>query len=55
MCTPYISRALRVIKIIIIYANFLEFIDNKKIRGRWWGIWWCIHPAYLIIIYVIFL
>jgi hypothetical protein len=32
MCTPCISRELRVFKIIIIYAFFLEFIDNEKIE-----------------------
>jgi hypothetical protein len=34
MCTPSRSRELRVFKIIIIYVIFLEFIDNKKIKGR---------------------
>jgi hypothetical protein len=34
MCTPNMSRELRVLKIIIIYAIFIEFIDNEKIRGR---------------------
>jgi hypothetical protein len=22
---------------------FLEIIDNEKIRGNWWGRWWCVH------------
>jgi hypothetical protein len=34
MCTPFISRELRVFKIIIIFAFFIEFVDNLKIRGR---------------------
>jgi hypothetical protein len=32
MCTSYLSRKLWIFKIIIIYVNFLEFIDNKKIE-----------------------
>jgi hypothetical protein len=32
MCTPYMSKELRVFKIIIIYAFFIEFIDNKKLE-----------------------
>jgi hypothetical protein len=31
MCTSCISRQLWVFKIIIIYAFFVEFIDNEKI------------------------
>jgi hypothetical protein len=31
--TPYLSRELRIFKIIIIYIFFIEFIDNEKIRG----------------------
>jgi hypothetical protein len=30
MCTPCMSRELCVFKIIIIYAIFVEFIDNGK-------------------------
>jgi hypothetical protein len=30
MCTPYMSRELWVFEIIIIYAFFVEFIDNEK-------------------------
>jgi hypothetical protein len=33
MCILCMSRELRVFKIIIIYAIFVEFINNKKIRG----------------------
>jgi hypothetical protein len=29
MCAPYMSRELQIFKIIIIYAIFLEFIDNE--------------------------
>jgi hypothetical protein len=29
MCAPYMPRELRIFKIIIIYAIFLEFIDNE--------------------------
>jgi hypothetical protein len=32
MFTFYISRELRVFKIIIIYIFFIEFIDNEKIE-----------------------
>jgi hypothetical protein len=32
MCTHYISRELRVFKIVIIYVFFIEFIDNKKLE-----------------------
>jgi hypothetical protein len=32
MCTPCMSRELKVFKIIIIYAIFVEFIDNKKLE-----------------------
>jgi hypothetical protein len=38
-----------------IYAIFVEFLDNRKNRGRWWDRWWCVHPACLIIIYAIFI
>jgi hypothetical protein len=24
---------------------FLETIDNKKTRVRWWDICWCVHPT----------
>jgi hypothetical protein len=48
MSTSYMSRELGVFKIIIIYAFFIEFIDNKKIRGGD-DVYIC-----LIIIYVIF-
>jgi hypothetical protein len=34
MCTPNMSRELCVLKIIIIYAFFIEFIDNEKNRER---------------------
>jgi hypothetical protein len=54
ICTPCISRELWVLKIIIIYIFFIEFIDNKKNRGTCWGRWWCVHPTCLIIIYVFF-
>jgi hypothetical protein len=30
MCTPCMSREMHVFKIIIIYAFFIEFIDNEK-------------------------
>jgi hypothetical protein len=30
MCTPYMSRELRVFKIIIIYVFYIEIIDNEK-------------------------
>ncbi len=30
MCTPDMLRELRVFKIIIIYAIFIEFIDKEK-------------------------
>jgi hypothetical protein len=30
MCAPYMSRELRVFKVIIIYANSIEFIGNEK-------------------------
>jgi hypothetical protein len=30
MCTPCMSRELRVFKIIIIYVFYIEFIDNEK-------------------------
>jgi hypothetical protein len=33
MCTPCMLRELHVFKIIIIYAFFIEFIGNEKIRG----------------------
>jgi hypothetical protein len=32
MCTRCILRELQVFKIIIIYAIFIEFIDNKKLE-----------------------
>jgi hypothetical protein len=32
MCTPCILRKLQVFKIIIIYAIFIKFIDNKKLE-----------------------
>jgi hypothetical protein len=30
----HMSRELQIFKIIIIYAIFLEFIDDEKVRGR---------------------
>jgi hypothetical protein len=32
MCKRCMSRELRIFKIIIIYAFFIEFIDNKKLE-----------------------
>jgi hypothetical protein len=34
MCTPFMSRELWIFKVIIIFAFFIEFIDNLKIKGR---------------------
>jgi hypothetical protein len=55
ICTSFMSRELRIFKIIIIYDFFLKFIGNKKFREMWWGRWWCVHSVCLIMIYVIFL
>jgi hypothetical protein len=36
MCTTCMSGELHVFKIIIIYVFFIEFIETKKIREKWW-------------------